>query len=125
MKVNWLSVGALLAGVAVLLGAFAAHGLSQYLSAEKLVTFKTAVDYQFIHSIALLVVGLLRRKSYSESQLNIIGWCFFAGVMLFSGSLYLWVFSGFTALMFLTPCGGVFFIVAWFGLSRLTWKANQ
>jgi uncharacterized membrane protein YgdD (TMEM256/DUF423 family) len=104
--------------LAVALGAFGAHGLRGRLSPEDLAIFETGVRYQMYHSLALLlVVVLLARDGPGGSPLA--GWAFIAGILLFSGSLYVLVFTGARWLGAVTPLGGVAFLVGW---ALLAWS---
>ncbi len=109
----FLVLGALGCGLAVALGAFAAHGLKGQLSPALLATFNTGVSYQFYHSFGLLVVGLLMFHYEEVYRLKLAGISFVAGIVLFSGSLYgLSVFQwGFLGPV--TPLGGLSFILGW------------
>ncbi len=99
--------------VAVGLGAFGAHALKAKLQAEgTLDTFQTAVQYQFYHTLALLAIGILMTK-HAENWLTYSGYAMMAGVVIFSGSLYLLCFTGHKWLGAITPIGGVGFILGW------------
>lgn len=114
-----LIAAAVFGGLAVALGAFGAHGLQKITADEKILHgYQTAVQYQMYHALALLGVGAL--TSYLSSRYS--KWiysCFVAGILLFSGSLYLLTFlkiQGSDAAKFagpVTPVGGVFFIIGW------------
>ena len=98
-----------LGALAVILGAFGAHGLQATLTVERMQTWQTAVFYQFVH--VFLVLYLANRE---YNQLNRQAMYFsLAGILLFSGSLYLLCLTGITALGMITPIGGVCFILAW------------
>lgn len=99
--------------LAVALGAFAAHGLRNSLSAEMLNTFQTAVQYHMYHALALLGVGLLLMHHPGQSLLRYSGWLFLAGIVLFSGSLYLLSLTGTRWLGAITPLGGTAFLLGW------------
>ncbi len=111
-------VGALAALLAVVIGAFGAHGLKAVLDPAQLNTFEIGVRYQFYHSIAMLVAGILYFH-IPEKSIITGGWFFLVGILLFSGSLYLLAcrevlgISSWTFLGPLTPIGGVFFILGW------------
>lgn len=113
-----LTSGALLAAIAVVLGAFGAHALKLILSPDQLQTFETGVRYQFYHSFALLATGIIY-ASFTNRQIKMAGTFFLIGIILFSGSLYLLTFLklngdvGLKGLGILTPIGGVFFILGW------------
>lgn len=101
--------------LAVISGAFGAHGLKAVLNEQQLEQWKTAVSYQFYHTFALLFLSLVNVKS---KLLNTAYWGFTIGILLFSGSIYLlstrnitgfdWPFLG-----PVTPVGGLFFIIGW------------
>ena len=134
----WLVSGSILAGLAVALGAFGAHGLDQLLKSvyakddmrtiaglevpaswKYLQDFKTAAEYQLTHSLALLAVGLLARDS-SRRSLTVAGWSFLGGIVLFSGSLYVLAVTGIRVLGAITPFGGVLFLMGWTSLAIAT-----
>ncbi len=97
------------------LGAFGAHGLRARLSAEMLAIYQTGVLYHLVHAVALLGVGLLAARAPSTAA-TIAGWAFTAGVVVFSGSLYMLAVSGVRVLGAITPLGGVAFLVGWAAL---------
>ncbi len=114
----FIQAGALLGLVGVGLGAFGAHALRASLTAAgRLDTFETAVKYQFYHALALLAVGLLLSVFGANAEavrwLTWAGWSFLAGVLVFSGSLYVLCATGITVLGAITPIGGVFLIAGW------------
>lgn len=98
--------------VAVAFGAFGAHGLRTKLTPEFLQIFETGVRYQIYHALALFVVAWLSEKSPS-SVVTAAGAAFLIGVFLFSGSLYVYVLTEFKPLVFLTPIGGLAFLLGW------------
>jgi len=104
--------GAILMGLAVTLGAFGAHGLKDYTDAAGLATWETAVRYQALHGLALLILSLAVNW-FSVRSFNIVYFCFLFGVLVFSGSLYILVLSGIKWLGAITPIGGVLMIVGW------------
>jgi uncharacterized membrane protein YgdD (TMEM256/DUF423 family) len=118
MQKIYLVIGTLLAGLAVALGAFGAHGLKKVVSLEDVTTYQTGVQYQMYHALALILVGLLSDRIYN-GYVSYAGVLFVAGIILFSGSLYLIVSLHAmnkavpTAIGILTPIGGLFFIVGW------------
>ncbi len=118
----FLLVGSLLAGLAVALGAFGAHALRERLGADLLNTFETAVRYQMYHALALLAVGLILSRFPSSAFIPASGWLFVAGIILFSGSLYLLCFTGARWLGAITPLGGVAFILGWLALAWGVWR---
>lgn len=115
-------IGSLYCGVAVILGAFGAHALKGLLSPESLQSFQTAVHYQLTHGIAILIVGLLYTQLQKASLLN-VGRFFSAGIICFSGSLYLLTFLKLmkidipAAIALITPLGGLLMILGWFSLA--------
>ena len=124
MKLNhWVSLAALGAGLAVGLGAFAAHGLKTVLSDYQLAIFKTGVNYQMWHSLALL--GLCALSSRISTRLfSWVAWAWLVGMIGFSGSLYLLALTDMHWLGPVTPVGGVSFLIGWGGLAVGTWRTN-
>jgi len=114
--------GSISAFIAVALGAFAAHGLKQHFGEYELAIWQTAVDYQMTHSLGLILMGLLA-KSFSIN-LNKPGLIMLAGIVLFSGSLYVLSLSGITTLGMVTPIGGMCFLLAWVWLAVRVYKAQ-
>jgi len=114
---NWLRLGAILGGLAVAGGAFAAHGLEKRLDERGLDLFETAARYQMYHALALVAVGLLAGTGRPGRTLVVAGWSFFLGILLFSGSLYALALSGVRWLGAITPIGGVLFLVGWAALA--------
>jgi len=110
-----ISLGAFNAFLAVAAGAFAAHGLKDILSIEYINTFKTAADYQVIHGIGLILIGILNK--HETNRCNFAAAIFMlVGIILFSGSLYLLTLTGITWLGIITPFGGICFLIAWLTL---------
>lgn len=108
----YLVIGAALAGLAVVLGAFGAHGLKSVLSAQQLNTFEIGVRYQMYHALALILLPAL--SAYVSSKwVNRAAFCFVTGTVLFSGSLYALAISGIKWFGPVTPLGGLFFITGW------------
>ncbi len=105
--------------IAVGAGAFGAHGLKRVLDADMLAVWQTGVLYQLIHALGLFAVAWLSTR-YSSGLVPVAGWFMFAGIVLFSGSLYLLAGTGTRILGAITPIGGVAFLVAW-GL--IAWAA--
>ncbi len=122
MKKNFIATAAVLGAIAVMLGAFGAHALKTKLTPELLQTFETAVRYQFYHVFALLAAGLLY-KEYKSNMFIWAGRLFIAGIILFSGSLYIlcsmptqkWLGA-------VTPFGGLCFITGWLLLAAAVKK---
>ena len=110
--------------IAVCMGAFAAHGLKARLSAELLSTFRTAVDYQFYHTLALLALVLLIKQIGASTPLLAAGVLLIAGMLLFSGSLYAMALGGPKWLGPITPLGGLCFIAAWLCMAWAATNSN-
>ncbi len=108
----FLALGGVAGFAAVALGAFGAHSLRASLSPEMLDIFKTGAQYQMIHALALLLVGILAERR-ADKMLLWVGGLFTAGILLFSGSLYLLALSGTRILGAITPLGGVCFLAGW------------
>ncbi|WP_395625430.1 DUF423 domain-containing protein [Daejeonella sp.] len=112
--------------IAVILGAFGAHTLKGRLSSSDLEVWKTAVNYQFYHTFALLFLSTFSRKN--SRIINLSAWFFTIGIFLFSGSLYLISTKEILNLSQvgiigpITPIGGLFFIMGWFSLLIATLK---
>ena len=104
-------VGTVLAGLGVAAGAFGAHGLEGRVSPDRLETFHTAVTYQMYHALALLAVGWAAQGG--GALVHGAGYCFVAGIVVFSGSLYLLVLTDTSWLGAITPIGGAFFLAGW------------
>lgn len=117
MKNKNLVITSLLGMLAVVLGAFGAHSLEGKVGASAIKVFETAVRYQMFHVIVLLIVNMY--TPFSEKIKNITSLLFFFGILFFSGSLYLISALGVSPkhIWFVTPLGGLFFIVGWIKLS--------
>lgn len=109
----WLAAGALLALLAVMAGAFGAHGLRGTISERGLEVFQTAVTYQMYHAIALVLVSLLSITGLSHRLLGASAGFFLAGILLFSGSLYLLALTDIRWIGPVTPLGGLCFMMGW------------
>lgn len=109
----FLILGGVNAALVVLLGAFGAHGLKAKISADMLAVYQTGVHYHLFHALGLLAVGLVATQVADSAWLKWSGWLMLAGIILFSGSLYLLSVSGLRWLGMVTPIGGVAFISAW------------
>ena len=115
---RWVLVaGAGFAMLAVMTGAFAAHGLKQVLNAYSLGLIETAARYQMYHALALLIVAVFSIiPQFPTRWLKLAAIAFTLGIVLFSGSLYLLALSGIKWLGAVTPLGGVVFILGWLAL---------
>jgi uncharacterized membrane protein YgdD (TMEM256/DUF423 family) len=110
-----LRAGALLAGLAVALGAFAAHAMKDRFEPDALQTFETGVRYQMYHALALLACGVL---AVHGRRTGAAALAFVSGIALFSGSLYALVFLDQKWFGAVTPFGGVAFLLGWLLLAR-------
>jgi len=115
----WLALAALNGFVAVAAGAFAAHGLEGRVAERALAAFETGARYHMFHALALVAIAWLASIS-SQASVTLAGWAFLAGILLFSGSLYVYGLTESRALVMLTPIGGVAFLVGW---AALVWTA--
>lgn len=115
-----IKIAALSGALSVLIGAFGAHGLEDLLFAnDRVDTFETAVKYQFYHSLAMLLIGILMQTN----QVKYLTWAanlFVFGIVVFSGSLYVLSLTNFTLLGAITPIGGLFFVFGWLALYKST-----
>ncbi len=122
----FLTTGAGAAGIAVVLGAFAAHGLKARLDVASLSAFQTGVTYQFFHSLALCVLALWLRQLGRDVPMGeagaIAGVAFLIGILFFSGSLYALSLGGPRWLGPITPLGGLAFIVGWVSFAWSAWR---
>ncbi len=114
---NIVATASFLTAVTIAIGAFGAHGLKNMVEASALITFETGVRYQMYHCIAILVLGLA--PSIPEQIKKTVFWFFILGIILFSGSIYLLALNDIlpfntTKIGFITPIGGLMFIIGWF-----------
>ena len=107
-----IGAGALLGFLGVAAGAFGAHAIRERVSPERLDNWKTAADYQLWHALATIASGLIAVRWASGAAAG-AGWCFVAGVLVFSGSLYALALTDRRKLGAITPFGGVLFLVGW------------
>lgn len=120
--------GVVLGALAVVLGAFAAHGLEKVVAAEAIATFETGVKYQMYHALVLLVLGSLQQLT--EKDKKWVYYFFVLGIALFSFSIYLLALNSLTSFDFkiigvITPIGGVFLIMGWVLLGYKSWKLKS
>jgi uncharacterized membrane protein YgdD (TMEM256/DUF423 family) len=113
MHRTFLLIGALSGVVGVALGAFGAHGLRSRLSPEMLAVFETGVRYHMYHALAIIGVASIAERWQASRLVLASGWLFLAGIVLFSGSLYLLATTGVRTLGAITPLGGVALLPAW------------
>lgn len=127
---RWLVSGALAALVAVITGAMATHYLKERmgLPAERIAIFETGARYQMYHSLGIIAIAIIAGFSAQQKLLHLAAWCFAAGILLFSGSLYiLGPLTGETLQQWkwlgaITPFGGLSFIAGWALLALAAWK---
>ena len=124
---GWISLGAGLAGLSVMLGAFGAHSLKARLTEKKLATFHTATDYLGYHAFSLMIVGLLIFLIGGEmgSKLKRSAIWINVGILFFCGSLYGLVFDGPRFLGPISPLGGLCFMIGWFSMALTLLKSKK
>ena len=120
-----LTMGALLALAAVALGAFGAHALKGRLEPDMASVWQTAVQYHGWHALALVAVGLLLLQRPGAGAVAAAAWLFAAGVVLFSGSLYLLALTGTRGLGAVTPIGGFAFLAGWAAFAWGAWRTLE
>jgi uncharacterized membrane protein YgdD (TMEM256/DUF423 family) len=124
---GWVSLGAGLAGLSVMLGAFGAHSLKARLTEKKLATFHTATDYLGYHALGLIAIGILMlvMNDALGAKLQRSAQWISAGIVLFSGSLYALTFDGPRFFGPITPLGGLSFMIGWFTLALCLFKYSR
>ena len=105
-------LGAILGFLGVAAGAFGAHAIRERVSPERLDNWKTAADFQLWHALATIVSALIAVR-WASGSAAAAGWCFIAGVVVFSGSLYALALTDRRKLSAITPIGGVLFLAGW------------
>ncbi|MGC4002730.1 MAG: DUF423 domain-containing protein [Pirellulales bacterium] len=114
MSRTTILLGILFGLLGVGIGAFGAHGLKDTLAATgRAANFETGAQYQMYHALALIGLGLWQARSERVARAKIATWCFAAGILLFSGSLYVLAVTGVTTWGAVTPFGGSFLIAGW------------
>lgn len=123
MKKNILTIGFVLAAISVIIGAFGAHGLNEILvQNNRLETFETGVKYLFYHTFGIIILGLVYKPGLEK--IKVVFYLFLAGIIIFSGSLFILSISNITMFGAITPIGGVCFIAGWIYLAILMKKYN-
>ena len=117
----FLFLGGLSGFISVAAGAFGAHALRQRLSSESLSIYETGARYQMYHALALLAVAWASTR-WTGLAVQLAGWCFVAGTVLFSGSLFALAFTDLRAIGAVTPLGGLAFLLGWLSLAWAAWK---
>jgi uncharacterized membrane protein YgdD (TMEM256/DUF423 family) len=120
-----LTITSVLGILTIILGAFGAHALSKTLTIEGMNSFETAVRYQMYHVIVLLFVNTY--QGFTAKQKTRISWLFFLGILFFSGSIYAIELIGISAktIWFITPLGGLFFMLGWLFMAVHFAKRNE
>ncbi|MFQ6371235.1 DUF423 domain-containing protein [Shewanella sp. YIC-542] len=121
MKKGLFMLAAISGFMAVTLGAFAAHGLKTVTPPDLIAIFDIGVEYQFYHTFALIAIALAGQWVKSP-LLDWAAWLFIAGIVLFSGSLYLYALLGVKVLGMITPFGGFCFLLGWALLAASMWR---
>ncbi|MCW5599547.1 MAG: DUF423 domain-containing protein [Nitrosomonas sp.] len=120
----FLTLGSINAFLCVLLGALGAHGLKHILTSEMLVVFQTAVQYHFYHALGMILVGLVLFHLPQSRTLKLSGWLMFAGIVLFSGTLYTISLTEFRGLSKIAPLGGLSYMSSWILFAYAAWKSK-
>jgi uncharacterized membrane protein YgdD (TMEM256/DUF423 family) len=120
MRRLFVTLAALIGGLAVVLGAFGAHALKAVLEPHLLTVFETGVRYQMYHALAL--IALAGNRWFQDGLFKVAGWLFVIGIVIFSGSLYLLTLTGMRWLGAITPFGGVALIGAWLCTALAAWR---
>jgi uncharacterized membrane protein YgdD (TMEM256/DUF423 family) len=121
---RFFALGAMLAMIGVAAGAFGAHALKSRLTPDMLAVFDVGVRYQLVHALALLAVAWAITRWPCRAALY-AGALFIAGIVLFSGSLYLLALTGERSLGSITPFGGVAFLAGWVCLAWAAWRSSR
>lgn len=112
MNVDFFRLGAVLTALAIVTGAFGAHGVKFLLDESAYAVFQTGADYHFMNALGIALLGLAERR-YSKQRLQLAAWIIFIGIVLFSGSLYVLAVTGIKWFGFITPVGGSLLIIGW------------
>ncbi len=117
-------LGSINAFLAVALGAFGAHGLRARLTPDMLQIYETGIKYHMMHALGLILLGLIAHWIERSWMINWSGWFLFAGIVIFSGSLYVLSISGLRWLGAITPIGGLCFLAGWLLLAIAVVKVS-
>lgn len=115
-------LGAIAMFMAVALGAFGAHALKARLAPDMAAVWQTAVQYHAWHALALIAAGILMAQDPGRAGLAWAAWLFAAGIVLFSGSLYVMALTGVRGLGAITPLGGAAWLAGW---GMFVWSASR
>lgn len=122
----WIVTAACLGLLGVAMGAFGAHALRAWLPLQMMTVFETGVRYHLFHVLALLATaGLMELWPRRAVSLRGPAWLFLAGIVLFSGSLYAYALSGWRPFAWVTPVGGLAWIVGWGALAMVAWRTRR
>ncbi|MGG3838585.1 DUF423 domain-containing protein [Paenibacillus thiaminolyticus] len=110
-------IGSLNMLLSVALGAFGAHIMQARLTPERMATYETAVQYHMVHALGLILIAILADKLADQKKVQWSARLLLTGMIIFSGSLYLLCFTGFSMLGAITPIGGVAFLIGWLMLA--------
>src|SRR5436190_21503105 len=117
-----LLLASVLLFIAVAAGAFGAHAIRTKLAPDLMAVYQTAVQYHFWHALGLFGIGLMLTQKPESSALAAAAWLLFAGVLLFSGSLYALALTGIRGFGAVTPIGGVAFLAGWAAMAWAAWR---
>lgn len=109
---NFLVTGCVFMAIAVLIGAFGAHGLKNLVTPEHLITFETGVRYHFFHGFGLILVAFAQQL-FPAIKFHAAFYSFLAGILLFSFNCYFYALSGIKIYAMIVPMGGILFVVGW------------
>ncbi len=123
---NWTATGAISLALAVMIGAFGAHGLKGRLDEYSMTIYERAVMYHFFHALGILLAAALARTgAVTASAAAWAGWLLLAGIVLFSCSLYVLAITGVRTFGAVTPFGGLAFIAGWLALAIGALRVNK
>lgn len=122
MNRTFIAIGSLFGFLSVAIGAFGAHVMKGLLAPEMLANYQTGVQYQMMHSLGIIAVGLAASVLPGSKHVSRAGWSMLVGIVLFSGSLYTLSITGVKILGAITPFGGVAFLFGWLSLALAAWK---
>ncbi len=128
---NIIVIGALLTGVSIILGAFAAHALKSYVPASSVESFKTGVEYARFHGLALVLIALIPEHFLHLRQKKLVSILILIGSIMFSFSIFflvmnkIWQVEWLKIMGPITPLGGVIMILAWFLLAHYVFYSRR
>lgn len=123
---RFIMLGSINAFLSVALGAFGAHILKEQISADMLAVYETGIQYHMMHALGLLVIAFAADRLHGQERLvSAAGWLIFAGIILFSFSLYTLSITGIKVLGAITPLGGVAFLAGWTCLFVAAMKSKR